>query len=227
MIGKVASNQDTEGKIRVDFDEKSQGYFYATDLCRAGKKEEKEQECPMGFREGDFVELTVAGEEYSDMVGVVDSVKDELVWVRYPDGNKELFHRAQLRKCNTDEKEQEGPMQHFSTGAVRDVQDNKPRPDLVSPFFILRLGEHLRKGSEHYGEHNWEKGIPNSRCFASLMRHLNQWASGETNEDHLAAAAFNLMAIIHNEEVAKKNAAMVLAHNDLLVDMPNYFTEEG
>lgn len=159
-IGKVTSNQDTEGKIRVDFDEKSQGYFDATDLCRAGKKEEKEQD---------------------------------------------------------------NPMQHFSTGAVRDVQDNKPRPDLVSPFFILRLGEHLRKGAEHYGEHNWEKGIPNSRCFASLMRHLNQWASGETNEDHLAAAAFNLMAIIHNEEVAKRNASLELLHKDLLVDMPNYF----
>ena len=120
--------------------------------------------------------------------------------------------------------------ERFGTGAVRDTQEGKPRPDLISPFFLWRLGEHLRKGAEHYGEWNWAKGIPSSRCYASLMRHLQQYAMGYTNEDHLAAAAFNIMAIIHNEEVTKQEATLNGPEVYRgLVDMPKFtkwYTEE-
>ena len=92
-----------------------------------------------------------------------------------------------------------GKRDEFKTGAVRDVQGDKARPDLISPFFLHRLGIWLAMGARKYGERNWEKGIPSSRCYASLMRHLNQYARAERDEDHLAAAAFNLMALIHNE----------------------------
>lgn len=114
-----------------------------------------------------------------------------------------------------------GKREEFESGAVRDVAEDKPRPDLISPFFLERLGEHLRKGAIKYDEHNWAKGIPNSRCYASLMRHLTKYAQGLTDEDHLAAAAFNLMAIIHNEEVAKRGAKLVQERKGL-VDMPVY-----
>lgn len=92
-----------------------------------------------------------------------------------------------------------GDKQQFESGAVRDTQDGKPRYDLIDPGFNARLAEQLRKGAEHYGEHNWTKGIPSSRYMASLLRHVEAYRAGERDEDHLAAAAFNLMGIMRNE----------------------------
>lgn len=115
-----------------------------------------------------------------------------------------------------------GERQQFSTGAVRDVSIDKPRPDLVSPFFLERLGHHLHKGAKKYSEWNWAKGIPNSRCYESAMRHLMQFAQGDTDEDHLAAAAFNIMVIIHNQEVAERGIVLDDAEHGGLCDMPRF-----
>ncbi|MDY5837128.1 MAG: dATP/dGTP diphosphohydrolase domain-containing protein [Treponema sp.] len=118
-----------------------------------------------------------------------------------------------------------GNRERFVTGAVRDTANDKPRPDLISPFFMMRLGEHLRKGANKYTEWNWAKGIPSSRCFASCMRHLMQYAMGKRDEDHLSAAAFNIMAIIHNEETEGK-AELVesgsISSARILNDMPKF-----
>ena len=112
-----------------------------------------------------------------------------------------------------------GERQEFNGGAVRDTAKGKPRPDLISPFFTERLGRHLGLGAEKYSEWNWAKGIPNSRCYASLMRHLTQFAQGDESEDHLAAAACNIMFMIHNEEAEAKNAHLRVA-TGVLSDMP-------
>ena len=118
-----------------------------------------------------------------------------------------------------------GNRERFVTGAVRDTANDKPRPDLISPFFLMRLGEHLRKGANKYTEWNWAKGIPSSRCFASCMRHLMQYAMGKRDEDHLSAAAFNIMAIIHNEETEGKAALVetgAISSVRTLNDMPKF-----
>lgn len=48
------------------------------------------------------------------------------------------------------------------------------------------------------GDRNWEKGgIPFSRYFDSALRHLIKFQMGMEDENHLAAAIFNIMAIIH------------------------------
>jgi hypothetical protein len=92
----------------------------------------------------------------------------------------------------------------FETGAVRDSNKGKSRPDLISPYFTNRLGFRLAYGIEKgYGENNWKKGIPNEAFLESLERHLVAYKMGKTDEDHAAAIAFNIMGIIHNEEVAK------------------------
>jgi hypothetical protein len=109
--------------------------------------------------------------------------------------------------------------QQFSTGAVRDQVEDKPRPDLISPFAEERLGEWLRLGAIKYSERNWEKGIPNARCFASLKRHVMWFNQGDTKEDHLAAIIFNAMAIIHNQEMIDRG--VLPAELD---DMPRYVT---
>ena len=94
-----------------------------------------------------------------------------------------------------------GQRQQFDTGAMRDTSDDKPRPDLISPFAEERLGEWLRKGALKYNEHNWAKGMPMSRCLASLCRHVMKYKQGLKDEDHLSAIMFNAMALIHYEEM--------------------------
>jgi hypothetical protein len=119
-----------------------------------------------------------------------------------------------------------GERQEFASGAVRDITGQKPRPDLISPFFMERLGQHLGQGAKKYNAWNWAKGIPNSRCYESLMRHLMQFAKGDTDEDHLAAAACNLMFIIHNEETSKQGRYLAISEG-VLADMPVFKSVGG
>jgi hypothetical protein len=118
-----------------------------------------------------------------------------------------------------------GEEERFAGGAVRDVSADKPRPDLISPFFEERLGNWLMLGAKRYDERNWEKGLPAQRCYASLKRHLMQWAQGLRDEDHLAAVACNLMFIIHFEEMIKRGL-LPKELADKLDDMPTYYPVE-
>jgi len=110
-----------------------------------------------------------------------------------------------------------GERQDFESGCVRDAAENKSRPDLISPYFMMRVGEHLDKGARKYAERNWEKGMPISRCIASLERHLNQYKMGLTDEDHLAAISCNIIFIIHYEEMIKRGLLP-----EELADLPQY-----
>ncbi len=105
-----------------------------------------------------------------------------------------------------------GNRREFDTGAVRDIDDSKPRPDFISPFMLMRVGEHLAKGANKYGDRNWEKGMPFSVYIASTMRHLLKYMMGWRDEDHLAAIIFNVGAIIHFEETGRTE----------LDDLPKY-----
>lgn len=105
----------------------------------------------------------------------------------------------------------------FSTGAKRDTKDSKSALELISPIFLDRLGMHLAEGALHYGERNWEAGIPLSVSVASLLRHINQYREGCQNEDHLAAIACNIMFIIHTEEMISRG----ILPGDL-DDVPHY-----
>lgn len=114
-----------------------------------------------------------------------------------------------------------GKRQEFTTGAMRDTADDKPRPDLISPFAEERLGEWLRKGAVKYAERNWEKGMPMSRCVASMCRHVMKYRQGMRDEDHLAAILFNAMALIHYEELIGRG---ILPKE--LDDLPRYIKQE-
>ncbi len=113
-----------------------------------------------------------------------------------------------------------GKRETFGTGAMRDTAEDKPRPDLISPFMLWRVGEWLRKGAAKYKTRNWEAGMPVSRCIAALFRHLTKYCMGWRDEDHMAAIIFNAMAIIHYEEMVTRG----VLPSDLL-DMPNYGTD--
>lgn len=92
-----------------------------------------------------------------------------------------------------------GERQEFGNGSVRDTEEGKPRYDLVSPIGYKRQAELMARGAVKYGERNWELGQPASRFLSSLMRHVENYRLGDRAEDHLAAVAYNVYALMHFE----------------------------
>lgn len=84
--------------------------------------------------------------------------------------------------------------------AVRDIQEGKGRCDLLPAAAILRLARHFEAGAVKYGDRNWEKGIPIHSFIDSAIRHTMKYLDGQKDEDHLCAAAWNLMCAMWMEE---------------------------
>lgn len=93
-----------------------------------------------------------------------------------------------------------GERTEFSSGAVRDMHGGKGRMDLLPMCAILRLSKHYENGCEKYGERNWEKGIPAHSYVDSALRHIMKYMDGYDDEDHLAAALWNLCGLAWTEE---------------------------
>jgi hypothetical protein len=88
----------------------------------------------------------------------------------------------------------------YASGAVRSSDAEGTRFDLVPLAGWRRLAETCAEGAAKYGDRNWEKGFPASSLMNHALRHLNLWLAGDANEDHLAHAAWNLLALMHFEE---------------------------
>jgi hypothetical protein len=102
--------------------------------------------------------------------------------------------------------------------AMREPSMGKGRFDLISPFMEERLAKWMEKGATKYNDRNWENGgIPFSRFTDSARRHLNKFIMGMEDEDHLAGVIFNIMAIIHFQELNQ-------LEDD---DMPHYLSKKG
>lgn len=93
-----------------------------------------------------------------------------------------------------------GNRTRFASGAVRDMHAGKGRCDLLPARALLRLARHFEAGATKYGDRNWEQGIPISSFLDSGIRHLLKYVAGVTNEDHLCAAAWNIMCAMDTEE---------------------------
>jgi len=74
----------------------------------------------------------------------------------------------------------------------------------MSPITMHRDAVHLENGALKYGDRNWEKGQPLSRYLDSALRHLMRFLAGHRDEDHLAAARWNIGALIHTEELIRR-----------------------
>ena len=115
-------------------------------------------------------------------------------------------------------------MEKFQTGAVRDT-GGKGRFDLLPWSAIWRVTKHMEDavapdpetGVPHYAERNWECGLPMHSMIDSAFRHLAKYMMGMTDEDHLCAAATNLLMAMWTEDnvpgaqdiPARKKAAVV------------------
>lgn len=93
-----------------------------------------------------------------------------------------------------------GERTQFASGAVRDMHEGKGRCDLLPMCVMLRLARHYEAGAIKYSDRNWEKGIPAHSFADSALRHMFKYMDGQTDEDHLIAAIWNLCGLAWTEE---------------------------
>ena len=70
----------------------------------------------------------------------------------------------------------------FSAPAGLKFDSDKPRFDLIDPFFEEGLAQVLTFGAKKYAPHNWRKGIVYSRLLGALRRHINAIEKGEDTD---------------------------------------------
>ena len=94
-----------------------------------------------------------------------------------------------------------GQRSEFSTGAVRDMSEGKGRMDLLPWNAIMEVSKHCEEGAKKYGENNVDKGIPMHSLADSAMRHMAKFIAGHKDEDHLRAAAWNILWALEFREM--------------------------
>jgi hypothetical protein len=102
-----------------------------------------------------------------------------------------------------------GEKREFETGAHRDANKDKGRFDLLPVTAIEALAKHFQKGAKKYGDNNWRKGFPMSALLDSALRHTFKALRGDTDEDHLVAAAWNLICAIETRDVIDKGRVTI------------------
>lgn len=88
----------------------------------------------------------------------------------------------------------------FDTGAIRSTDADEYRYDLITPIGLARLAKTCKEGADKYGDNNWLKGMPATVFLNHAIRHLYLYLEGDMSEDHLAHAAWNVLAVCHFEE---------------------------
>ncbi|KKN82268.1 hypothetical protein LCGC14_0310810 [marine sediment metagenome] len=102
------------------------------------------------------------------------------------------------------ETKESGKREEFGTGSIRDTREGKGRYDLITPLGLKRVAGVYERGAAKYGDRNWEKGQPISRYLDSALRHIYEHLEGLRDEDHLAQAAWNILAATHTDEMIKR-----------------------
>ena len=102
----------------------------------------------------------------------------------------------------------------FKSGAHRDDDYGKLRMSLLPQEALNRVLKRYLDGAEKYGQNNWTKGMPLSVYYDSAMRHLQAWWRDEDDEDHAAAAVWNIMCAMWTAD----NADIHLADEGELLD---------
>jgi len=90
----------------------------------------------------------------------------------------------------------------FGGQAKRDLE-TIPTYRLIPYKPLRRVALRYAHGCVKYGERNWESGDPvhwSKDCMDRALEHLSRYNSGDRTEDHMAAAVWNLFAVMHFEE---------------------------
>jgi len=89
----------------------------------------------------------------------------------------------------------------YATGSHRSSDCEDYRYDLISPIGLKAVARTCAEGADKYGDYNWEKGQPVPDILNHAIKHIYEFLGGDRSEDHLAHAAWNLLAAIHTLEV--------------------------
>jgi dATP/dGTP diphosphohydrolase len=95
---------------------------------------------------------------------------------------------------------EKGNVRHFTSGAQRDADENKPYVHNLQGYTRLRFGYLTRTGAKKYGDGNFLKGFPDDSLIQSMDRHWAQYLDGDRTEDHLAALLFGVNSLMLNEK---------------------------
>lgn len=94
--------------------------------------------------------------------------------------------------------------------------------DLLPWYGIMEVSKHCEEGAEKYGEHNVDKGIPLHSLCDSAARHLAKFIAGEMDEDHLRAAAWNLLWAL-NQRTTHPELDDLYSHKKVAEDVKKVF----
>ena len=90
---------------------------------------------------------------------------------------------------------------HYEGGGVRESAMGKGTYRFTPTVALRRLSMRYQYGELKYGAtDNFKKGLPVSNCWDSAMRHLVAYMDGDNSEDHLAAVAWNVFAMMEMEK---------------------------
>lgn len=81
----------------------------------------------------------------------------------------------------------------------------KPRFSLLPHGPLAEVVKVYEFGAGKYGTYNWQAGLPYTRWYDAVMRHLFAWFRGERHDPesglhHLAHATFGLLALMWQED---------------------------
>lgn len=94
-----------------------------------------------------------------------------------------------------------GQRTEFETGFVRDMHEGKGRFDLLPWNAIWEVAKHCEEGAKKYGERNIDLGAPQHSLIDSAFRHMAKYTLGMVDEDHLRAAAWNILWALEQQTV--------------------------
>ena len=97
-----------------------------------------------------------------------------------------------------------GGISTYNTGGIRDNPVGKGTPSMIPPIAIRKIAARYEEGADKYGANNWQLGIPLSRYYDAIMRHLMAWGEGRIDEDHLGAVGWNMSAAAWTQDQIKQ-----------------------
>jgi hypothetical protein len=115
-----------------------------------------------------------------------------------------------------------GKREEFSTGMVRDTQDDKLRYDLLvglnqKDTLLDHWALVMTNGSKKYTARNWEKACTQEeydRFKASAWRHFIQFMRGDMDEAHAGAVCFNLNGMLYVKERLREKDEFTKTNNE-------------
>lgn len=117
--------------------------------------------------------------------------------------------------------------ENFGNGAVREDKTGKGRFDLLPWCAIMRVAKHMQESLKVYSPRNWEQGLPMHSMVDSAFRHLAKYTDGWKDEDHLCAAATNLLMAMWMEEKKPEMQDIPTRINDELTEDEKAYSEEA